>query len=917
MIAKYDKAPDAANVGAIEQTTTQIKADLSIITSISPQTLTKTKRLGDDGTIITDTVAHMSQGMALNTTISSAKQLADVLDGLEHNQAVTWGVHTGRHDVIKLLSTKLYNEQGEPAGALTRTNKHFTWGDHCGVMMLDCDVKGLTKEQFIKAINDVMPLDDIAHVWRPSSSSYIYNGNEQMDGLAGQRLYIFIQNADDIERAGKTLFDRLWLGGHGHYEISAAGGYLERSPIDGSVFQPSRLDFAAGANCITPLNQRMVNTDHQDGAALDSAGVLLDLSVKELNALSVIKDQAKTECAGEVHAVRERYSHAKALTNLAKQGIDDPTAEQLSNARNNVLRALTAGSLTGDFIIQLADGEAVSIGEVLDDPSHYHNKETKDPLEPEYNGGKTVGQLYIYGQRPVLFSQAHGGMTYKLLRQPRNIEHESGKTFETTQRTLDLMRALPDYYDMGDNLVSVKDGHIIPFSEPLLGYELGGIAQYWQKTNHAPYERLIDPPLPVIKQIIAMHRQRNLKQLNAVITAPTITDDDHIVTKQGYDTKTKLYLDCLGHGVDIPEFVDIDDAVAAYHALMKPFNTFDYADGLSRSVALSAILTAVTRPTQATAPAFAFDAPKQGSGKTYFCECLGLLATGDAPAMTPSIENNEDEVRKTLLAMLLEGRRFIIWDNIMNAFNSATMAAFLTAEHFSGRILGATKNVEVSHRAMLLLTGNNITLVGDMPRRVLICRFDTGLENPTQAQRDLSAIDGLKPAAYIEQNRYKLAAAAITLIRGYLQSDAHQSGGAVSDKLSSFEQWDTIARQPIVWLSNYVNGLTDPKQTIDDSMDKDPEHETLSDMLNGIYEWQRCAIFTARQLFDHAKPNDDFGMAEQSLFETLNDLNGGKKLTSRSVGNLLKHRRGRIANGLKLEQVKATSQGNCYRLIEI
>ncbi|MGP5504519.1 hypothetical protein [Psychrobacter celer] len=919
MTARNNNAPDAANVGALVQqkpNDTQIKADLSIITSIAPQTLTKQRRLDANGKMITDTVAQMSKGSAVNMSVTSVQQVADILDGLEHSQAVTWGIHTGKQPKATILSSKHYEQQNRPDDALTRTNKHYKWGNHGGVMMLDCDMKTLSKADFIDIIKEVIPLDDTAHIWRPSSSSHIYHGHEQLSGLTGQRLYVFVTDANDIERAGKVLFERLWLNGHGYYDISKVGSYLSRAPIDAAVFQPSRLDFAAGSQCIEPLEQRTVATQCHDGQPLDTKTALPDLTAKEQKQLTTIKEQAKAPYADEVRKIRAAFSHDKAMANLAKQGVTEPTDDQLTTAKNNVLRALNVDVLAGDFIITLADGTQITIGDALDDPDQYHGAITKDPLEPDYNNHSNTGKLYLQGQRPRLFSQAHGGKTYKLMRQPRRIEHVSGKMTDTTLQTLRLMRALPDYFDMGDQLVSIKDGHIMPFNEPLLEHELGAIAQYWQwkTTEKGTYERLIDPPVKVIKQILAMHKRRDLKPLSAVINAPTIAHDDHIVSKQGYDANTQLYLDCLEHGVSVLAQVSEREAIAAYHELMKPFGTFDFADEVNRSVALSAILTAITRPSQATAPAFAFDAPKQGSGKTYFCECLGLLATGHAPAMTPSIEKNEDEVRKTLLAMVIEGRRFIIWDNVMGHFNSATMAAFLTSERFSGRILGASQSVEVAHRAMLLLTGNNITLVGDMPRRVLTCRFDTGIENPTQAKRDLSAIGGLRPAAYIKQNRYTLAAAAITLIRGYLQSNEHNSGGMSKDRLPSFEQWDIVARQPVIWLSKRVAGLTDPKRAIDDTMDKDPEHETLSDLLTHIYAWRPNQAFTAKELCDHAIRHMPI---DNELQELLIDLNGGKMLSSRSVGRILKFRHGRIADGLKLSLSKASTKGNSFKVSRI
>src|SRR5699024_8919354 len=106
----------------------------------------------------------------------------------------------------------------------------------------------------------------------------------------------------------------------------------------------------------------------------------------------------------------------------------------------------------------------------------------------------------------------------------------------------------------------------------------------------------------------------------------------------------------------------------------------------------------------------------------------------------------------------------------------------------------------------------------------------------------------------------------------------------------------------------------DPKRSIDDNMEKDPEHETLCELLTGIYEWQGNTPFTARALNDYITRH---AFDDQPLREVLQDLNGGKALTTRSIGNVLKYRRGRIAHGLKLELVKASTKGNSFRVLRV
>ena len=125
-------------------------------------------------------------------------------------------------------------------------------------MMLDFDFKdvAMSQDEIIQRLYSIMPeLQESAFIWWCSSSSYIYNGDTQHSGLKGQRIYILVKDASDIERAGKVLFERLWLAGYGHIEISGAGSLLVRTFIDSTVWQPNRLDFISGANCIAPVRQ--------------------------------------------------------------------------------------------------------------------------------------------------------------------------------------------------------------------------------------------------------------------------------------------------------------------------------------------------------------------------------------------------------------------------------------------------------------------------------------------------------------------------------------------------------------------------------------------------------------------------------------------------------------------------------------
>src|SRR5699024_1654290 len=135
-------------------------------------------------------------------------------------------------DKRQLYSQRKLEELGKPKDAITRGKQHFEWAQGANVLLLDYDPRdghqALTKAELIEKLTEVVPeLSAAAYVWWCSSSSLIYNDRDQLAGVKGQRVYVLVKDAQDIERAGKALFERLWLAGHGHYEVSRAGSALE------------------------------------------------------------------------------------------------------------------------------------------------------------------------------------------------------------------------------------------------------------------------------------------------------------------------------------------------------------------------------------------------------------------------------------------------------------------------------------------------------------------------------------------------------------------------------------------------------------------------------------------------------------------------------------------------------------------
>ena len=891
-----------------------VSASLTIITSTKPARLTKRYRLADDGELLKDTGGDMAQGSAAVYSVDSLATFARLLQSLKTNQALAYGCPERLN--AELVSKSRWLEAGRPDDPIPRSKEHFSWPAGSGVMMADYDPSDdgepLSRDELMACLHAAVPaLADVAALWWPSSSSHIFNtenGND-LTGLRGQRLYWLALDARDIERAGRALQVYLWAAGHGWVDVGTAGQRLKRTLLDASVWQANRLDFAAGAECLPPLVQQRGDPVPVGGELplLDTQALIPEPDLVTLAAAMKNREAAMGAAKPQAEVAQADYIDNRASEIAGSKASD----EALKQSRETVLRALSHGVLAGDFPITLvADNgrqQSLTVGDILDNPDGYHNCLTLDPIEPEYQSGKTVGKLYLMGAHPRLYSFAHGGKTYKLSRPPARVELIKGRTFDVVEQVLRLMRRAPDVYDFGGPLVTATDGRVYPLDEHALKHWLGGSTQFWrwQKLKNGDHvEVLEDPPVNVAKQLLSLGERRSLKSLNAIITAPTLRLDGSFLNRPGFDETTGLLLEIDSEEMhSVPTHPAGDEIGAALKRLMMPFNDFPLVGAVDRGVLLAALLTAAVRPVLPTAPAVGFDAPAQGSGKTLLAKCVAVLALGEVPTIWPHTHARDDEeIRKRIMTILMTGARAVIWDNVIGVFDSAALAGALTSENYSDRILGKTGSANVPNKALWLLTGNNLTLAGDLPRRVLKCRIDPEMDRPFARQFDLD------PEAYCQQHRQSMIADALTVIRGWLASNDAPAPG----KMASFEAWDTMVRQTVAWVARHFDPLgeyADPMEAVNAAQAADPQQELLDALLcslAGVFGSDPFAAKDVKRIHDnyHDPQLREFYLpdAEQALAECITEFKNAKHLTTRCVGSVFKNRADRIVNGKRLRK---------------
>jgi putative DNA primase/helicase len=399
-----------------------------------------------------------------------------------------------------------------------------------------------------------------------------------------------------------------------------------------------------------------------------------------------------------------------------------------------------------------------------------------------------------------------------------------------------------------------------------------------------------DPPRDVAAIILSREGEWRFPRAAGVITTPTLRPDGTILCRPGYDAVTRLILLCPPTLPKIQEAPTRTDAMGALQILDDLLAEFPFVDGASRSVALSELITPVVRGAMSVAPLHANRAPTPGSGKSYILDVAAAISSGQ-PCPVISAGTDEFEMEKRLGAALIKGQAIISIDNLNGELRGDALCQMIERPIVEVRVLGQSKLVTIESKTTLFATGNNITLVGDVVRRVLLCSLDANLERPELRQFKR------RPFDTVMADRGTYIAAALTVVRGYLAAGCPDTLPA----LASFEDWSRLVRSALVWL-----GRADPVATIEGARSDDPDLDALRRVVAGL----RGAVGInnpqsagqLKELAEHTtigpgggKPNHP---ALNEAFMSVASVTG--KIDTRRLGKWLGQKRGRIIDGLKL-----------------
>lgn len=443
---------------------------------------------------------------------------------------------------------------------------------------------------------------------------------------------------------------------------------------------------------------------------------------------------------------------------------------------------------------------------------------------------------------------------------------------------------------------------IVPVTQPSLVRALSRAADWERYDGRAEDWVVADPPARHAGVLFDSTDYPHLPVLRGIARQPHLRPDGSVVTASGYDKLTGRFGVFNARDYRIPDKPNEADARTALALLDGLLDEVAFDTDVDRAAALSAMLTAACRPSLPTAPGFHVAAHTIGTGKSFVSRLISTLAT---PQNVPGIAfpGDSDEMRKTLIAMLIKSPAVINFDDLNgDIVPSEALKTCLTEEYIGGRILGLSKDVSCSTRTLFLFSGNNVGPVRDMARRVLTIHLDARCENPVSRVFKRPHLE-----AEVRRDRARYVSAALTIIRAWIAAGAPRTD---VKPVASYGQWADWCRQPLLWL-----GLPDPVDRLFEQLAHDPDAEMLGRMLTG---WHAAHGSTPMLVRDVVRRAGDFNDDHTDFVDAIKDVAEERGGISRGrLGWWLKRHQGRIIDGLKFESMGSSRGAAQWRVVQV
>lgn len=269
---------------------------------------------------------------------------------------------------------------------------------------------------------------------------------------------------------------------------------------------------------------------------------------------------------------------------------------------------------------------------------------------------------------------------------------------------------------------------------------------------------------------------------------------------------------------------------------------FPFADNISKSRALALLITPFIH-IDGIIPIGIYLGNRERIGKDYLALLIRMLANDDSGELPPL--KDDEETRKTLLALALSNEEFAHFSNNTGHMNSPSLEQAVTSRILKGRILGKTEVVHTQYNLITSLSGNTgWSLTPDLTYRSVIVVLHSDEDDIVQKEFKSS------PAHQIELYREEYWNAIKQMYDNWVEKGKPK--GKINN--ATFPEWANIIGG-IMEANGYINPLTPSNAgTIQSLVDRDGEE--WKNFIVHLYNLHQAV--SIKEMIQIAENNDFF-----------------------------------------------------------
>lgn len=391
----------------------------------------KTYRL-KNGVVVSSTDGNGFEGYFRTVPLTCLADLCTLQDDLTSHQCLIAGTSCVDSEYGDLGSHKNHSHE--------RTKEWFT-EPYCHALVT-CDIDRAGAPSALQAhmssaadvarlfFGAVPQLQEAGLLVRPSSSNGVCYPDGSPAKLGGWHVHLIAPPGKRSEIM-QRLYAAFARAGFGWIVISAFPALLKRNPVDMALLRPNQPIFSGPPRVEAPLILNRPACFIQEGGAFDPDW----LPAEGPEDVENIYDALKLEPEVQTQLAAVIAAKAEAEVPTATQNRTD-ALEKATLRLNRRVNDAQRGFLHGDFPIALNSGVTVTVKQILANPQQYHHVLTLTPGEEEYRNRAQTGIIYADGHSVKLHTQAHGGITYTLLKFDPDIVFQNSPGERTSEEQL-------------------------------------------------------------------------------------------------------------------------------------------------------------------------------------------------------------------------------------------------------------------------------------------------------------------------------------------------------------------------------------------------------------------------------------------------------------------------------------------------